>query len=347
MRRLVIALAAPSIAALALLARAEEPARDDLDRALESAKDPARLEDASAALRAIVRKHEESERPRAARALLAAADAAERLGRADEALALYARVSVLFPERKADRDEAERRERALRAGGGAFLDGLLERAAAARGKPRLDRMKTLKVEGAIVMGERRVPFSIAVASGPLRVRQDAPDVGFACGWNGEVGWRRTRSGGLTILSGPALDELVRWAEGTWRDLSGATPGTPRSLGPSTVEGRPAQRVEWRAAGGDPWTVDLDARDALPARATGLALGLEGEPSAMTLYYHGWREVEAARFAERVEYYKGSDLAYTFVYDKVTLDPELEPALFFPPKAEETGATRPASGQPPR
>jgi hypothetical protein len=279
----------------------------------------------------LIRRHIQVERGRVAEALLALGDLEERGGRPGEARTQYNRLIDLLPERRGDINEAESRLRAMRHDGGRFLVELLSRMNRALGRTRLDRLRTVEVDGELIIGEQRVEMLRRMTTRPVRMREDAPSLKLVKAWDGKKGWLQ-KDKKVELIRGPKLDRTVSWAYESLRALLGVHEGQARYVGSSRVLGRPAFRLEYRQGSGPVlWTEDVDSESFLPARARGTQIDASGKLAAMTLYYHDWKSVDGAKFPGRIEFYKGDKLAYEFRFKKYRLDTEMDPTLFSPPE----------------
>jgi len=271
-----------------------------------------------------LRRHEE-ERSRAAVALLEWAELEESSGELEESARLLRKLTAMFPGRQLVCAKAENRLRALREGGGLFLQTLLARERKARGGTRLEAVKSVAMSGRLVLGGESQPFRRRLTFAPLRVREDAPSAGVAKGWSGRRGWIR-KGGRVEVLEGPRLDRTVAWARGVVAELLGRRAGRPRFMGHSRVEGRESYHLEWRV-GGERWREDWSVTSGLPMRAEGLALDAKGRKAQMTVYFRGWKSWSGIWLPGRVDYYDGERLAYSFVYESYILDSEIDPKVF--------------------
>lgn len=283
-----------------------------------------------------------NQRADAARGLLLLGQLLEKAGRSEDALEAYRRVRTHFPEQGATVRTAERHASSLRDGRGLFLQELLRRADLAVGKRRRSGLVDMRVSGALVVhddsGELEPrPFTTEVASGG-RIRQLHPGRDTASGFDGTRGWRLApKTGRPVTLDGPALDRLVAWAEETWREARAALlPGTrSRLIGARRVQGKPAWTVEFSSPFGRR-LVHFDDQTALPVMVEGRFLSLDGR-EVDRVYLFDYRTIDACRYATRTVYYNGDRIAYEFRYEKIELNPGLDPTIFSPPTITEDGS----------
>ncbi len=316
-------------------ARADDALRRAVDRGRDAVESGRAAQRAADALEQAIEAHL-AERDDVAAGLLLLGELHERAGRAEEALAAYARLRTLFPEMSDAAREADRRAESLRGGRGSFLDAITAKAENALGAERRRKLETMRVTGTLVVTTpaAEVEFVLEVAADG-RFRHSSPGRSAGTGFDGERGWRLSKDG-VGALEGPALDRMVEWAEATWREARGDDEaGTRvRLRGPSRAQGRRAWAVEYESLSSRR-TVHYDADSGLPLLAEGRFPGLDGG-TIDRIYYYDYVVVEGARFAGRAVHYAGDEIAYEFRYEKTELDPKLGDDAFAAPEGPPAG-----------
>lgn len=216
-------------------------------------------------------------------------------------------------------------------------EGVLEASIAAQGgRERLGKLRSLRQTGTLSIPQAGIKGTMASAAAPPRsllLTIDLPGLGkLNQGISGDVVWDVNPITGARIVTGAERAQLMREstfnADLVWKELY------PKAelAGEATFAGRPAYKIVLTAADGETQTRYF-AKDTLLPLGVEMVVHSQMGKLPVAIELSDWREVGGIKYPHKLQRKEGPQ-TIEVTFDKIELDPPLDPSTFaLPPEIE--------------